>query len=724
MPVTRGPGCHQGDHQSFFIAGDRQRLVPDRLPFRKDRSAATSMFAFLIAGFLFIGATGAILVAGTDLGTRTLDSGEAAGHQTSAASIATLLMESPGFGLDPDGDWVGGADDLIRLGLQNSTTDRLDFEKFENLAAAPLAVDATDGLVNYPEARESLGLAGEGLDFHVRAYPAIESVQVLLDKGIKDPNLRVAYVGHQEGSVSGGDPSDGLSVSFPNPCTTDGDDEWHLNAQINNGGTATTQFNVKFHAVLDGTAIDQTSNTFEVPAGSSATVTLEVPNTADVACTEGSTVAVEVWDPSNHLLDADTTLAASDVPSAPPNTSPRLLFSNPSKEYFADDEDVVIAYDGELEKNDELWLTIYKAGDLTTPIYETDPGTPHKVPQSQNHWKFDPIPASTFDPHGSKFWAYVSDGESLAGDRFLVQSPGPGDFSPSSGSVTYEWADSVAIEVGILNDLVEKFCPFEHDSKAANLTSEDPDWGPRCGTFQANPLPGDVFPDDKDVANTDLRDRLLDGSGNPRYDETNTLVVGSNVAHNSMTSNHIKDAIGLWVHGGGTLIVFGHDDKNVQWLQSIFHAGIESSSGGVTVPDGDHPILRVADALSPQDYDNHDKAWKFNSGTESLFTHIVLEDGEPTLTISNPGALTDGTVILTAWLPYDLFGSGADPDNLEAYALVNNFLMQGYRDLFLDYGPQIPDLASATPSLRTAAIDHPELGTLELTVKVWVFQGA
>lgn len=695
----------------------------------RDDHGVSSVAAFLVAGVLFVGVMGAVLMAGNGLGDRQTGSAEAAGHQLAANNIADLLLEKPGHMADGlvTVPWDGASDDIERLGLLNDTTGNLDFRKFKNLASAALAANATDGFVNYPEARSSLGLDEEDLDFHIRAAPKLDDVTRILETGVRDPNLRVAYVGHQVADdTSGGDPGDGLVIDAP-ACTTDGDDEWHLETVLTNNGQAETQFSVKFHAVLDGVAVDQSSNTFRVPVGGSTDVALEVPYADGAACTAGSTIEVEVWDPS-RLLNTSSTTLASGV-SAPPNPSDKLLYANPSKPHFATDEDVVIAYDGNLTKDDPLSLTIYEgdgSGGLGPVVY-TDSMT---VPSSQNKWKFDPVPEATFDGLGTtEFWAYINDGSSLVGDRFLVEASAPGDFVPSSGALTYEWDDSVPIEAGFLADLVEMFCPFEYDSKAANVTSED-DWDARCEGFKEPPVPalqpGDIFPDDKQVANTELRDRLWDddadsGAGAPRYDETNTLVVGSNVAHNSMTSNAIKDAIGEWVLGGGTLIVFGHDDKNVQWLQSIFHAGIESSSGGIAVPDSNHPILRVADLLSPNDYDNDGKAWKFSSNTEELFTHIVVEGDEPVLTISNPGALGDGTVILTTWLPYDLFGDGSVPD--DALALVNNFLMQGYRDVFLDYGPTLPD-SSVIPSSRLMPIDHPELGTIVLDVQVWVFRAS
>src|SRR5205085_140884 len=108
----------------------------------------------------------------------------------------------------------------------------------------------------------------------------------------------------------------------------------------------------------------------------------------------------------------------------------------------------------------------------------------------------------------------------------------------------------------------------------------------------------------------------------------------------------------------------------------------------------------------------------------------------------------DGSIILTSYLPYDLFGpssagaarsaqaaGAACPGNspagtawtvgqCEGLKFMHNLLMSGYGDLYLDYGPPIPDLTDVQPSVRVAEIRHPDFADpIELTLIVFVFRG-
>ncbi len=52
--------------------------------------------------------------------------------------------------------------------------------------------------------------------------------------------------------------------------------------------------------------------------------------------------------------------------------------------------------------------------------------------------------------------------------------------------------------------------------------------------------------------------------------------------------------------------------------------------------------------------------------------------------------------------------SSDDPVTAEGLKLINNLLMQGYRDLFLDYGPPLPaEGRDVIPAVRGADICHP-----------------
>ncbi len=173
----------------------------------------------------------------------------------------------------------------------------------------------------------------------------------------------------------------------------------------------------------------------------------------------------------------------------------------------------------------------------------------------------------------------------------------------------------------------------------------------------------------------------------------------------------------------------------MNWLQPILHTGTKSSSGGVSVPDSAHPILHVPDELDYVRYNHQNQVWDFRGSHDAdiLFTQVVAQgtspNYEPILAVSKPGAIqnedtgTSGTVVLTTWLPYDLF-QGADNarKTTEGLKFVNNLLMMGYGDLYLDYGPPIPEKTNVIPAVRYAQIRHPDLADpVQLSLNVFVF---
>jgi hypothetical protein len=197
-------------------AGARPLLLGDR------QAAASGTIAFLVAGVLFMGSVATVLVTTrTTGGPELADAPQAAVLRLQARDVAALLVDSPGY--STSGTWSSGADNytgrstnadlLLRLGLvDDADHSLLGYAKLQNLRRAPLAADATDGYVNYEEARRSLGLDGAGRDFHVRAYPQLAALDDLMASGGRDGNLRVTYVGHYEVSYPL------LSVAAPHPA--------------------------------------------------------------------------------------------------------------------------------------------------------------------------------------------------------------------------------------------------------------------------------------------------------------------------------------------------------------------------------------------------------------------------------------------------------------------------------------------------------------------------
>jgi hypothetical protein len=181
--------------------------------FKKDEAAASGMLAFLIAGVIFTGSIGAILITSHKAGGPSIaqDDHKAASYGAQAKSLADTLVGSPGYS-QPTGtqtgtsapaankDWTANPDAMIRLGLMDpSDPTLLSYAKLDNLRRAPLASSGSDGYVNYEEARHSLGLDQSGLGFHVRAWPDLGEVQRNLDAGQTfGANLSVAYLGHMQ----------------------------------------------------------------------------------------------------------------------------------------------------------------------------------------------------------------------------------------------------------------------------------------------------------------------------------------------------------------------------------------------------------------------------------------------------------------------------------------------------------------------------------------------
>ncbi len=224
-------------------------------------------------------------------------------------------------------------------------------------------------------------------------------------------------------------------------------------------------------------------------------------------------------------------------------------------------------------------------------------------------------------------------------------------------------------------------------------------------------LEGDVYPDNKQYLNTVLADRL------PEYD---LLVIGSTVAHNTLTSNAVKDAVRDWVMAGGTLFVFGSESNNFQWLQPLFHVGTSTVNSAPAAPDVSHPLLHEPHELDWTSYDHHGLGWDLPSqGANAVydeFQHIITTDGDDVLTVSNEGTFGTGRVFLTTYRPSEV-SSLLSHD--EATNLVHNMVLFSDRShLYLDYGPTPPDGAAVSAAVRTTQVEDADLGMVNVRVTV------
>jgi hypothetical protein len=151
---------------------------------RDDENAFSQVLGFLVAGVVFLGAVGAILMVSTEEGEGDQRDPESAAQSVQAASLADLLVSSPGVG------WAGGADSLLRLGLEAGNGSGLDLASIESLRGAVYEADPDNDRVDYEEALAGLDIPA-GTDFHLRMYP------VGLDAVYQDvlTGTRVAYLG-------------------------------------------------------------------------------------------------------------------------------------------------------------------------------------------------------------------------------------------------------------------------------------------------------------------------------------------------------------------------------------------------------------------------------------------------------------------------------------------------------------------------------------------------
>ncbi len=728
---------------------------------RDERGVATGVIAFGVAGLIFISSVAALLVVSRTSTTTPAvsDPQTAAALTVKAGSLSNLLLESPGYAAGgeywtPDND-IGvsspNADGLRRLGLLDGTSSSaLSFAKLQNLRRAPFGADGTDGYVNYEEAAENLGLAASNLDFHARAYPTLPDVATLLKTGTRDPNLRITYIGDIDVSQSQGqappsDPTDGLVVNTPvctiSPLTTAGNpQDYRLSVDVTNGGSTTTQFTVLFEYQL-GTAAagSQTANSFLVAPAQVATIYVDVPAVSGRACSVGAEIEASVNDPGTASVVAAVTLATAVTGAtvAPVELSldtnlPSFLNADGATSGCSDP--VEMSYDGPA-KNMYVYLVVKDSAGAT--VFSES----QKVPASANQREFNAGCLVAGEYIGTLY--YCGADEDCTGgatyeqvvENVLVTTTAVASYNPLSqpapqGPDVYTGTAHSMAEVGFLDTLATKFCPYYFDSQVDAGMSGAEAWATRCQAFKDGQTQyGDVLPDSKKIMNNDLPDRLIGPDGLPRYDLVNVLIAGSNIDQNAMTSQAAKGAVGDWVLGGGVLIVFGSTNQNVNWLEPIFHAAIKSSSGGISVPDPGHPVLHTSDQLDYPLYDHRDQVWNFNGQTAqeaaTLFTNVVVQGSDPVTTESNPGAMGDGTVILTTWTPYDVYDGAKDPatTSLEGLKLVNNLLMQGYKDLFLDYGPPLPSFTNVVPAMRTVQVYHPAFeNPIQLSVIIYVFE--
>lgn len=150
---------------------------------QEDRQASTQTISLLVAAAIFMAAVSAVLLASHD-STSDHSAADSATHDIAAASLADIIIGSPGIG------WTLGADQVTRLGLGATNGSGIQPSSILALKGA-MASSAANSRVDYDDAQRSLGIdpAG-GQEFHIRMYPV--GMDTVYDASLS--GIRVAYI--------------------------------------------------------------------------------------------------------------------------------------------------------------------------------------------------------------------------------------------------------------------------------------------------------------------------------------------------------------------------------------------------------------------------------------------------------------------------------------------------------------------------------------------------
>lgn len=706
---------------------------------RSSDEGVSSTFAFIVAVGIMLGSVAVVYQATGDVASQgVLRETEQVNLQSEAAALKGILIDSPGV-VAGGGAWdqsTNTSDTIERLGLLSPDGAGIQMEKLRNLRLAPFEADPTDGYANYEEVKTALGLDDKGLDFHIRAKPNLKSVEdILNDPTLRDQHLKVTYIGSGEDVKKNDDGDDvpideGLVIdNLRCEASPTGGPSYRFSVDITNGGTTPTQFLVVFK-IDAGTKLTRQDQTGIVAPDATTTAYVDVEYVSGFSCNEETEVDLSVLDPVQQIHDVE--IEGPTLWSDPPSTDDEFYMKTDGR-YVLPTDVLRLDYYGDEKKGDGLTFAIRPGTDpAAASVYDL---TTTVADKSED--RYLEIPAGTLA--AGEYTAYLTHAPSdvIATQRVIVVAGGsePDPYTPpsaSGGSGAYVMDPAVAIEVQFLDDLISQFCPTFYYGKVDSPISTD--WNTRCAFKSGSDpallasQPGDVFPSVTKPALEDLMDRLVvDTSGNPndwvgRYDVVDTLIVGSNVPQQAMNGNgNFGKALDKWVRGGGTLVVFGSPNMNTNWMNDIFKVKGASSSGGISAPDVSHSLLTTPESLSYDDYVTGSEGWQYTGNNQDQFTDVVKQGDTPVTAVSDPGDYDEGTIIITTWLPYDLFGNGAGSATDEGLRLMHNFMSQGYRDLFLDYGPPLPDGVPAIPAAGRSFVDHPDLGQLTLDFTLYVF---
>lgn len=588
--------------------------------------------------------------------------------------------------------------------------NNLSFKKFQNLYSSKLAADASDISVDYAEARKSLGLDGRQVDFHLRSWPVLLSTREVLKTGEKDPYMKVLYIGDYE--ANGGMGQVRL-VSHTKGAVSSSDNvtAW---VKIRNNGTTSTVFAVDFTVpVTDSYTVS--GHTPILAPNAEYNVTLNLNKSADWAWGNNANknISYEIRDKQGGLGTGKISLQTVTMTHL---STRKSIFAYADQPTFklTGGGDVTVKFHY-LEKEGDGGESNFNDWDYN--LYNPSGGLVQSTELPNGKKGFDTRNGVTVT--GAWSARLTNDPSSHEWDRDVVNvvAAEPAAFTPGAAS-SYAPTAAAIDEVRFIEALVENFDNRSYSS-----------------TFTSAAIPyaagGDVFPDDSDALKDDLEALLEDDAGVPWTGEYTTLIIGSNVEQQGFNPDKVKGIIKDWEYAGGTLIVFGSDDQRTNWLEPIFKAKLDGTSGSLYTPDLEHPSLNVPNDLDYSAYLT-DSTWTYNGQEVDSFQHVVQQAGGDALGIAKPGVFGSGKVLLTGWRPSSLTTNQAQdcPDPLlpdspcQSLFLIQNLVTLSYRELYLEYGPSVPIGSAVGAQLRIGSMYHPELRQLvPLTMQVFVFSG-
>ncbi|MGQ0534977.1 MAG: COG1470 family protein [Methanobacteriota archaeon] len=643
---------------------------------RRDHGSAGILIGLLVALLVFSAAAVTMGRVTHEMSAGTSANADAPDLQSRADNALHLIVTNEGRTSAGAPTWDKTPDTLTRFGLADPAgANRLALDKVQILTKGTLATNVTNGFPDYDEVRNATDL--NAYQFHLRAYPLL----VGLGSGQFVPyDISMAYVGHYE--LENVD-LDG-SVQYTTWNTTG---YAQVNVTVTNTGTGDNVYQVQATLRMTSPGKDVRRDGYSLHLWPGGTDEVKIRyydmDWANHASQNGDyTLRVKVMGVSGSAYEDDDFVLPLEKGANTYN-----LKAYPGGTSYEPGDKMTVYADSfnkngdRVAVNDVLLEVLYPNGTVWQSDADVD------IPSNKAEKREWTLSASA--PDGN-YTIRTTKGAFVLENRVTVET----DDIPGGDNKVYVESNASKIERRLLDDLTLNFTNVTYYTDTS----------------------GDVYRDVKDDA-----DSLVGVMS--AYD---TIVVGTEVSHNAMNDPGFRQSIGTWVNDtGGTLIVLGSANQNSEWLENLYDTGLKTAGGGVSAPDPTHPLLHTPEELAYFNYLDFDYAWLVKTKVVDLFTSVLLKSTGPQgvyakLAVSKPGALGNGTLILTAYTP----GNLTDPQDMdEARRLLHNLVVHSYNMIFLDFGPEIPANALVATATRLVAVPNPinqdPLLHLRLVIYVW-----